>query len=188
YTVRHRVHGKLACRRIVGRGKEAVAMDVGSLCGISARDGLAWSRSGRCPAGVSGRHIQEASWRTEATLIRKVTARLGFLALLLCLGTALAAEPDLDVFALPDGRLRLSWTHEPPGYVVQESDSPGSSGPWRGILIDPVAEGLQRILTLPAGESPNPRFFRLRARGAFAGLDFLAATQNPDGLWDGSGA
>lgn len=96
-----------------------------------------------------------------------------------------APEPDLQV--LDEQTVTLSWEHAPPGFILQECDSPAMAARWKGIPQAPSASGSHRSVTLSLPETYTRWFFRLRPSGVPAGLDYLVATQASDGSWGSPG-
>jgi len=56
----------------------------------------------------------------------------------------------------------LSWTSESANDVLEASDGLGPAAKWTATGIQPIINGNQREVTLPAGASQ--RFFRVRSQ------------------------
>jgi Prenyltransferase and squalene oxidase repeat len=99
-----------------------------------------------------------------------------------------ATPPPLDLRVLDPTTVQAIWPNLAPGFILQESETPNVDGIWNGILQNPVPSGGNLTVTRSLPPDFIRHFFRLRTKGAFPGLDYLVATQNPSGTWGSGGA
>ena len=93
------------------------------------------------------------------------------------------SEPSFDLKVIDQQTVEMSWTNLAPGFIYQESESPSASARWKGVLQNPVLNGNKASVTRSLSGDWTRWFFRLRSKGASSGLDYLNATQSPDGTW-----
>lgn len=94
-----------------------------------------------------------------------------------------ASAPPVEVEVMDDSTIVISWPDLAPGFILQESDSPGESAAWKGVLQSPVQSGGRMRVTRSIPSATTRWFYRIRAKGPKPGLDFLAASQNTSGTW-----
>ena len=93
------------------------------------------------------------------------------------------SKPSFDLEAIDNHTVRISWTNDSTGFILQESDSPSASARWSGVLQNPVLNGNNASVTRSLSGDWTRWFFRIRAKGVYPGLDYLNATQSPSGTW-----
>src|SRR5213594_2575547 len=92
--------------------------------------------------------------------------------------------PVLSIVLTDSRTVALSWSNEAPGYVLQEVESLSMATPWRGILQAPLLRSNELAVTQTlSNAAAGARFYRLVAKGAPAGLDYVLARQNSDGTF-----
>jgi hypothetical protein len=105
-----------------------------------------------------------------------------FLAIV-CGTSSSEAQPPFDLSVIDEQTVVISWSNAPPGYILQGSDAPGTGARWKGVLLAPFVSGNTHSVTTTVSGDWTRWFFRLRPKGAFAGLDYLNAVQGSDGTW-----
>lgn len=94
-----------------------------------------------------------------------------------------SGAPDLNLEVINEQTVKLTWQHAAPGFILQNSESTRPVGQWLGVPQAPALNGGERSVTVALPSSYTRWFFRLRARGVYAGLDYLVATQDAAGSW-----